>query len=434
MAHSALRRPCDAILLPRRQTAVHVFPMQNRAFIFILATLLIDAIGIGIIFPIMPDLMDRVGAGSTAEGSIWAGLMMSAYAGAMFLCGPAVGSLSDSIGRKPVLLAALTLLTVDYIIMALAGTFWLLFIGRVVAGMAGSTYITANAYIADISTAENKAARFGMIGAAFGIGFVIGPALGGLAASIHITAPFWIAAALAGANVLFGIFVLPESLTSDKRRKMHKRDINPFSAIHAAFKLPGLAIPLICLFTFEFANMVYPTLWAFWTREVFGWGAALIGVSLAIYGIMLAAVQAGFLPLMIKRFGEMRVLWIGLATAIIGLIGFGFTASLVALGVFLVLAAFSDLVPPLMTAMASNLVDEQRQGMVQGVIASLASVAAVAAPLVLTGVFGVFSGPDAVIYFPGAPFILSALLIIALIPLILRLSRKVDIKLDPENK
>jgi len=400
--------------------------MQNRAFAFILATLLIDAIGIGIVFPIMPDLMDRVGAGSTAEGSVWAGLMMSAYAGAMFLCGPAVGSLSDSIGRKPVLLAALALLAIDYVIMALAGTFWLLFLGR--------TYITATAYIADISTPEDKAARFGMIGAAFGIGFVIGPALGGLAATWHITAPFWIAAALAGANVAFGIFVLPESLDQTKRRKMAKRDINPFGAILSAFKMPRLAIPLICLFTFEFANMVYPTLWAFWTREVFGWGAALIGVSLAIYGVMLAGVQAGLLPLMVKHLGEIRVLWIGMAMAIIGLIGFGFTGSLLALGIFLVVVALSDLTPPLLTAMSSNLVDEDRQGMLQGVIASLASVAAVLAPLILTAVFGMFSGPDAVFYLPGAPFLLSAVLIIGLVPLVWRFSKRVDVKVDPQNE
>ncbi|SEW21483.1 MFS transporter, DHA1 family, tetracycline resistance protein [Cognatiyoonia koreensis] len=404
--------------------------MQNRAFLFILATLLIDAIGIGIVFPIMPDLMDRVGAGSTAEGSVWAGLMMSAYAGMMFLCGPAVGSLSDAIGRKPVLLAALALLAIDYVIMALAGTFWLLLVGRLVAGMAGSTYITATAFIADISSPEDKAARFGMIGAAFGIGFVIGPALGGIAATWHITAPFWIAAMLAGLNVLFGIFVLPESLPSEKRRKMVKRDINPFTAIFAAFRMPGLAIPLVCLFTFEFANMVYPTLWAFWTREVFGWGTALIGMSLAIYGVMLAGVQGGLMPVLIKRFGEMTVLWMGLTSAVVGMIGFGFTNTLFGLGLFLVLAALSDLTPPLMTAMSSNMVDEQRQGMLQGVIASLSSVAAIVAPLIMTGVFGWFSGPNAAVYFPGAPFILSAVLILAIVPLVLRMSRQAAFTLD----
>jgi DHA1 family tetracycline resistance protein-like MFS transporter len=195
--------------------------------------------------------------------------------------------------------------------------------------------------------------------------------------------------------------------------------------------MPGLAIPLVCLFTFEFANMVYVSLWAFWTREVFGWGAALIGTSLAIYGVMLAGVHGGLMPLFIRRLGEIRTLWLGMASAIIGLTGFGFTGSLVALGVFLVIAALSDMTPPLITAMASNLVDEDRQGMLQGVIASLASVAAVVAPLILTAVFGWFSGPEAVIYFPGAPFLMSALLIAALIPLVWRLSQRVDLTKAP---
>ena len=165
-------------------------------FLFILATLMIDAIGVGIVFPIMPDLMDRVGAGSTAAGAFWGGIMMSAYAAAMFLCGPIVGSLSDAYGRRPVLIAALATLTIDYVIMAMAETYWVLLVGRVLAGMAGATYITATAYIADIAEPEERGASFGMIGAAFGIGFVLGPALGGVASSWHITAPFWIAAAL----------------------------------------------------------------------------------------------------------------------------------------------------------------------------------------------------------------------------------------------
>ena len=171
-------------------------PQERGPLLFILATLMIDAIGIGIVFPIMPDLMARVGAGDLAQGSIWAGVLMAAYAGAQFLFAPVVGSLSDAFGRRPVLLLALALLAVDYVIMALAGSLWLLIAGRTLAGLAGATYITATAYIADISTPGERAARFGLIGAAFGIGFVIGPALGGIAATWHITAPFWLAAGL----------------------------------------------------------------------------------------------------------------------------------------------------------------------------------------------------------------------------------------------
>lgn len=394
----------------------------NGPFLFILATLLIDAIGIGIVFPIMPDLMERVGAHSTAEGALLGGILLSAYAAAMFLFGPIIGSLSDAYGRRPVLIAALLTLTLDYVIMAMAETYWLLLVGRVIAGMAGATYITATAYIADIAKPEERGASFGMIGAAFGIGFVLGPALGGLASAIHITAPFWIAAALSGLNVALGIFVLPESLKPENRRPFGKRDLNPFGTIKRAFLIPGLAIPLICIFVFEFANMVYPTLWAFWGREVFGWDAFTIGLTLSAYGILIAVVQAGVLPQMTRHFGDFKTLVIAIIAAVIGMIGFGLTGAVWAVIVFLPFAAFSDMAPPLMTAFAANCAEDDQQGLVQGVIASLTSISAVAAPLLLTGVFERFVNTDG-IYLPGAPFLLTAVLVVVIVPLILRLRK-----------
>lgn len=393
---------------------------KNRAIAFILITLMIDAIGIGIVFPIMPDLMDRVGAGDTGQGALWGGLLMAAYSGALFLCGPIVGSISDAVGRRPILIAALVMLALDYVIMALADSFWLLLLGRTLAGLAGATYITATAYIADISEPEKKAANFGLIGAAFGIGFVLGPAVGGLAAEISIAAPFWIAAALSAGNALFGYFVLPESLTPDKRRAFGKRDLNPFKSMFDAFRMPGLAVPLICIFIFEFANMVYPTLWAFWTREVFDWPTLYIGLSLAAYGVLLALVQGGLMPVFIKWIGDFRTLLLGMISALIGMIGFGFTGTVTALVVFLLLAALSDLVPALMTAMASNQADEDRQGVVQGVIASLSSVAAILSPLAMTALFQASVDGEG-IYLPGAPFLVSAILVLAMMPLVLRL-------------
>ncbi|MEZ8005895.1 MAG: MFS transporter [Amylibacter sp.] len=394
--------------------------MQNRAYAFILITLMIDAIGIGLVFPIMPDLMDRVGANSTGEGALWGGVLMASYAGALFIFAPIVGSLSDAYGRKPVLLMALFILAVDYVFMALASEFWVLLIGRILAGIAGATYTTATAYIADISSPEKRAARFGMVGAAFGIGFVLGPAIGGIAAELHITAPFWIAAVLSAANVLFGLFVLPESLEPKKRRPFWFRDINPFTAIIGAFKTPGLAIPLICLFVFEFANMVYPVLWAFFTRELFDWSSFTIGISLAGYGILLAGVQAGLMPVFINRVGEFRTLQIGILSALIGFIGFGLISTVTGLILVLIFAALSDLSPPMITAMAANKVDEDKQGLVQGVIASLASIAAFLAPLIMTGVFEAFVDEDG-IYLPGAPFLISGVLIALLIPRVWRL-------------
>ncbi|MBU2991917.1 MFS transporter [Octadecabacter sp. 1_MG-2023] len=394
--------------------------MNNRAYIFILITLMIDAIGIGIVFPIMPDLMARVGAVSTGEGALWGGILMASYAGALFLFAPIIGSLSDAFGRKPVLIAALIVLAVDYAIMAMASVFWVLLIGRILAGVAGATYTTATAYIADISSRKERAARFGMIGAAFGVGFVMGPAIGGVAATWHIAAPFWIAAAMSALNVLFGVFVLPESLPAHKRRPFGFRDLNPFKAIIDAFKIPGLAIPLICLFVFEFANMVYPTLWAFFTRELFDWSTAIIGMSLAGYGILLAGVQGGLMPVLISRLGEFRTLQIGVLSALIGFVGFGLISTVTGLILVLIFAALSDLSPPMMTAMAANTVEEDKQGLVQGVIASLSSIAAFLAPLVATGVFESFVD-DTGLYLPGAPFLMAAVLIVLIIPLIYRL-------------
>ncbi len=393
---------------------------KNRAIVFILITLMIDAIGIGIVFPIMPDLMDRVGAGDTGQGALWGGLLMTAYAGALFLCGPIVGSISDTVGRRPVLIAALVMLAVDYVIMALAGSYWLLLVGRTLAGLAGATYITATAYVADISSPQEKAANFGLIGAAFGVGFVLGPAVGGIAAEISIAAPFWIAAVLSAGNALFGLFVLPESLTAERRRPFGKRDLNPFKSIFDAFRLPGLAVPLLCIFVFEFANMVYPTLWAFWTREVFDWSTLYIGLSLAAYGVLLALVQGGLMPVLIRWIGDFRTLMLGMISALIGMVGFGFTGSIAALVFFLVLAALSDLVPALMTAMASNQADDDRQGVVQGVIASLSSVAAILSPLAMTALFQASVDGEGV-YLPGAPFLFAAFLVFAMMPLVFRL-------------
>lgn len=391
-------------------------------FLFILATLMIDAIGIGIVFPIMPDLMERVGAASTAEGALWGGIMMSAYAAAMFLCGPIIGSLSDAYGRKPILIAALLTLTLDYVIMAMAQTYWVLLLGRIIAGMAGATYITATAYISDIAKPEQRGASFGMIGAAFGIGFVLGPALGGMASGLHITAPFWIAAGLSALNVAFGLFILPESLKPENRRSFGRADLNPFGSILRAFAIPGLAAPLVCIFVFEFANLVYPTLWAFWGREVFAWDGFTIGLSLSAYGVLIAIVQAGLLPRLTRSLGDGRTLILASGAAIVGMVGFGFAGAIWAVAVFLPIAALSDMAPPLMTAFAANRVGDDQQGLVQGVIASLSSVAAVAAPIALTGVFETFVD-DQGIYFPGAPYVVGAVLVLAILPLIITICR-----------
>lgn len=391
---------------------------------FILFTILIDAIGIGLIFPLMPDLMARVGAATTGSGAIWGGVLMAAYAATQFLFSPLIGGVSDAVGRKPVLLIALAVLAVDYVIMALAQTFWLLLIGRLLAGVAGATYVTATAYLADISPPEKRAANFGLIGATFGIGFVLGPALGGVLAEIDVSLPFWVAAILSAANVVFGLFVLPESLPPEKRRPLTQIDVNPFGAIIDALRLPALSLPLIALFVFEFANMVYPTLWAFWGREAFGWSTAVIGGSLAAYGIGVAITQAVVMPRLLRWIGDYRVLVVSLVAGIIAAFGFGLIGAAWMVAIVLPIACLSDMAAPTMTAIMSNATDETRQGLLQGVIASLASLAAVLAPLVLTPVFFAFTGEGAPRYLPGAPFLLAALMMVGLLPLVVRMMQR----------
>jgi len=391
--------------------------------VFILATLLIDAIGIGIVFPILPELMLRVGADDVAQGSVWGGVLMASYAATQFLFAPVVGGLSDAYGRKPILIAALVLLALDYVLMALAGTFWLLLVGRALAGMSGATYVTATAYIADVSKKEDRAANFGLIGAAFGIGFVLGPIIGGLAATIHVTAPFWIAAALSAANAIFGILALPESLKPEHRRPFRRSDLNPFATILNAFRVPLLTLPLLLLFVFEFANMVYPTIWAFYLTALFDWTPAAIGASLAFYGIGVAFTQGVLMRPLIRTLGEGGTLWLAVICGLIAMAGLGVASTVWMVLVLTAFACLSDMAPATMTAMTANRVGEDRQGLVQGVIASLAAISAILSPLVVTRIFEVYAD-DSGAYLPGAPFLFSALLIVAILPLLPRLIRE----------
>ncbi len=391
--------------------------MNSKAAWFIIATMVLDAVGVGLIFPIMPDLMVRVGADSTANGAFLGGILMAAYAAMLFVCSPAMGALSDAFGRRPVLILSLGILVADYIVMALATSYWMLLVGRLLAGAAGATLIPATAYLADISPPEKRAASFGLIGAAYGIGFVMGPALGGVAATWHIAAPFWLAAGFAAANMLFGLMFLPESLPAKHRKPVTMRALNPFTAIIDAFRLPGLAVPLMILFVFEFANMAYPTLWAYWLKEMFGWGAALIGASLTAYGIGIAVSQGLLLRVLAPRLGDFRTLMLAMAFAILALVGFGVAGKGWLVFALIPVAAVADMAPPIFTGLMSNRISEDRQGMLQGVITSMSSVSAMVAPLMFTWAFQLFARADGPApYFPGAPFLLAAILVVLTLP------------------
>lgn len=297
---------------------------NRKSLIFIFVTVALDAIGLGIIIPVLPDLLQEVMDVSVGSAARWGGLLATSYAITQFVFGPMLGSLSDRYGRRPVLLLGLIFLCIDYLIMGFASTIWWLLIGRLLAGAAGSTYVTANAVIADISPPETRAANFGMVGAAFGIGFILGPVIGGLLGELGTRAPFFAAAGLAAINFLFGFFVLRETLTDNNRRAFSWSKSNPFAAIMMVKRFPALGWIFLSLFLFQIGHFVYPAIWAYWGKEVLDWSAFDIGVSLAAVGVGFAVVQGWMIRLVLPRFGETRTTVFAFAVTIASLLAFGF--------------------------------------------------------------------------------------------------------------
>lgn len=383
--------------------------MPPLPLLFIFATVTIDAMGIGLILPVMPDLIREVATGDLAQAAIWGGVLSTAFAVMQFLFSPMVGSLSDSVGRRPVLLVSLIVMALDYVVMAVAGSIWLLLAGRIVGGITAATHSTAQAYVADVSPPEKKAQNFGLIGAGFGLGFVLGPVLGGLLAEWGTRAPFWAAAGLAGGNALLGWVVLKESVTDRTRRAFRWSSANPFATFKLIGKLPGLSALLWVFFLYHLAGAVYPVIWAYYTTEAFGWSPGLIGVSLAVYGLSLAAVQGGLVRPAITRWGEMRTVVIGLTIEFFSLVVIAFLTSGWALMALIPVSALGAIGFPALQGIASKAVPDDAQGALQGVMASLASVAMIIAPLLMTQVFAQFTQEGGV-YLPGAPFLVSSVI------------------------
>lgn len=375
--------------------------------LFIFVTVMLDAIGIGLILPVMPDLIMEVRGADISNAAIWGGILSSIFAVMQFGFSPMVGSLSDRFGRRPVLLTSNGVMALDYLVMALAGTIWLLVLGRIVGGITSATHSTASAFMADISTREEKAKNFGLIGAAFGVGFVIGPAIGGFLGEYGPRAPFYAAAILAGANFAFGYFVLPETVTDETRRPFDLKRANPFSAFKYIAALPGLTALMVVYFFYQIANMVYPAVWAYYTQASFGWSPQMVGISLAIYGISVAFTQIVLIRMVIGRFGETQVVLWGLVynaftLSIMGVISNGWL--LLALTP---LAAFGAVVAPALQAIMSGRANNNQQGELQGVLSSINSVGMIATPIVMTQVFAYFTVPGARVFLPGAPFLLA---------------------------
>ena len=379
---------------------------------FILMTVVLDAMGIGLIMPVMPDLIQQVQGVGLADAAVWGGVMAAVFAVMQFVFSPILGNLSDRFGRRPVLLVSMAALAVDYLIMALAGTLGWLLIGRVLGGITSATQSTANAFMADLSKPEERAARFGLISAAFGAGFLLGPMLGGLLAGLDTRAPFWVAAGLAAANFALGLAVLPESLPKWKRRAFDWRRANPFGGLRQMGQLPGLTWMLLMLFFYTISGYVYPAIWAYYTQAAFGWDTGLVGLSLTAYGVAMVAVQAGLVGPVLRRFGEVRVIvWaLVLDIAVLGL--FSVVGASWMVWVLTPVAALGSIATPAIAGYMSRRAGDDQQGELQGVMASVNALSVIVAPLAMTQAFFWFTREGAAVHFPGAQFVLALVLMI----------------------
>jgi DHA1 family tetracycline resistance protein-like MFS transporter len=384
---------------------------SNKALIFIFITILVDVIGLGVIIPVVPKLIEDLTGEGLSEASRYGGWLIFSFAAMQFLFSPIMGGLSDRYGRRPVLLLSLFGLGVDYIFHALAPTLFWLFVGRLIAGLFGASFTTATAYIADISTPENRAQNFGLIGAAFGLGFIIGPVIGGLAgAEFGPRAPFLVAAALSLLNVIYGFFVLPESLPVDKRRAFSWKRANPIGSLINLKKYPvvsGLVVSLVLIYL---AGHAVQSNWAYYTMFKFGWDEAMVGYSLGVVGLLVALVQGGLIRIAIPKLGPANAVYIGLALNAIGLFCFGIASLSWMMFAFLVPYCLGGISGPALQGIISGQVPSNEQGELQGALTSLVSLSAIVGPLLMNSLFAYFTSDAATIYLPGAAFYLASLL------------------------
>ncbi|MBV1925885.1 MAG: TCR/Tet family MFS transporter [Rhodobacteraceae bacterium] len=388
--------------------------------LFILVTVTLDAMGIGLIMPIMPELILEVQAGTLAVAAVWGGVLTTVFAFMQFLFSPVIGNLSDRFGRRPVLLTSLVVMSADYLVMAVAGSIWLLLIGRLIGGITAATQSTASAYIADISKPADKTANFGLIGAGFGIGFVLGPLIGGLLGEYGTRAPFYAAALLAALNFIFGYFVLTETVTDQIRRPFKWATANPFGAFKHMSGLPGVRRLLIVFFTYSVAFHVYPSVWPYFTQESFGWSPQMIGISLALFGIPMVIVQGGLIRIIVSWLGEWRTIFYSIAfdIAVFGAMAV-VTSGAIAL-ILIPLTAVGAATVPALTGVMSQMVGDDEQGAMLGVIASTGALAMIVSPMLMTSVFAEFTREGAPVYLPGAPFVVSMLLMTVALVVFLR--------------
>lgn len=394
---------------------------RNASVAFIMVTLLLDALGVGLIIPVLPPLVTGFLAGDLAAGSRYYGIFIAVYAAMQFVFAPILGGLSDRFGRRTVLLASLLGASLDYVLLAFAPNLAWLFVGRVIAGITGASYSAATAYIADVTPPEKRTQSFGLLGAAGAIGFIIGPALGGLLGGFHLRLPFILAAGLNLMNCLYGLVVLPESLSREHRRPFSFRRANPFSSLVNLGRHPvvlSLTSTLVCVFLGQ--NLIQ-VVWALHSMAHFDWRESDVGVSLTVFGVASALVQGGLIRVMMPRLGERRAMMLGFMLHMIGAAAFGLATRGWMMYVILIPYALGNIAGPAAQTLITRVVGPSEQGELQGSLMSLTSITSIVGPLLGTNLFAHFSTKGAVPYIPGAAFFASAFLYACALLLAMRL-------------
>lgn len=384
--------------------------MKKNALLFIFITLLIDCTGIGIIIPVTPKLIAELIGGDISEASKYGGWLAFSYGIMQFLFSSVLGGLSDRFGRRPVLLLSLLGLGIDYVFLAYAPNLFWLFVGRMIAGISGASFTTASAYIADISEPEKRAQNFGMIGAAFGLGFILGPLIGGIFSSFGSRVPFLIAAGLSLCNALYGYFILPESLSIENRRAFDWKRANPIGTFINLKRYKYLLgfILIICLQ--NIAGYAAQSTWTYYTMLKFKWNEAAVGYSLAFVGLCIGLVQGGLTRFLIPKLGQNKSIYLGLFLHLFGHIMFALSTDGWMMYLYTLPFTFGGFAMAAIQGLISNQVPKNEQGEMQGALTSLISLTAIFGPLLMTNLFYQFTKPHAIIYLPNIPFITGALL------------------------
>nr|WP_241093822.1 TCR/Tet family MFS transporter [Xanthomonas sp.] len=382
------------------------------AFIFV--TLLIDVLSFGVIIPVLPGLVRQFTGGDFAAAAKWVGWFGFLFAAIQFVCSPIQGALSDRFGRRPVILLSCLGLGVDFVLMAVANSLPLLLIARIFSGVFSASFTTANAYIADVTPPDKRAQAYGLMGAAFGLGFVVGPLIGGWLGEVHLRAPFWFAAALALLNFLYGWLVLPESLPADQRTaRFDWAHANPFGALQLLRRYPQVFGLAAVIFLANLAHYVYPSIFVLFAEYLYRWGPKEVSWVLSLVGVCSIVVNALLVGRLVRRLGERGALLFGLGCGVVGFVVYGLAGSGALFLIGVPISALWAVAGPAAQAIVTRHVGADAQGRVQGALMSLVSLAGIVGPLMYAWVFALFIGADAPAHLPGAPWLLAALLLAA---------------------